>query len=134
MNKLNYYTWYETKLQGSTSTLLVFPVFLWISSLFSISCKLVENFSASHHLQFCLHNLMLETEKFPALCTICKMPWKFLLMLARKDREEIGIFLFEEGKNCSFWPKYISLQFPPDYFSPESIFIYSYDFGFTLSL
>ena len=48
--------------------------------------------------------------KFPALSAIWKMPWRLLLMSARKVREMIGMFLFEEGKKFELLAKIFTLE------------------------
>ena len=34
---------------------------------------------------------------------------KIFTDVGKKKQEEIGIFLFEKGENCNFWPKYLPL-------------------------
>ena len=48
---------------------------------------------------------MQNIKKFQTLRTIWKMKWHFLPMSARKNREEIGMFLFEEGEKLELLAK-----------------------------
>ena len=47
---------------------------------------------------FILHNFFVKNRKFLALRAIWNMLWRFSMVLAWKNREEIGIFWFKEGE------------------------------------
>ena len=54
-------------------------------------------------------NFMLKMEKTLALRSIWKMSWRLLLMSARKNREDIVMFLFEEGGKLELLAKIFTL-------------------------
>ena len=74
-----------------------------------ILCKELKYFGASRHLRLYFAQFFVKNGKFSALRAIWNMLWRFSIVLAWKNREEIGMFWFEEGKNWNFWPKYLPL-------------------------
>ena len=59
MNKLNYYIWYETKLRGSTSTLLVF-VRYWITPWIGLTKQIIHGKTYTFWRQDMANGIILE--------------------------------------------------------------------------
>ena len=55
-------------------------------------------FGASRHLRLYFAQFFVKNGKFSALRAIWNMLWRFSMVLAWKNREEIGIFWFKEGE------------------------------------
>ena len=63
-----------------------------------ILCKKWKIFGASRHLRLYFAQFFVKNGKFSALRAIWNMLWRFSMVLAWKNREEIGIFWFQEGE------------------------------------
>ena len=85
--------------------------------VFSLNCQFqlfLHNFKQnSKKIRFKLFscNFVLELEKVLALRPIWNKPWRFVLVLVKKDKEEIGMFLFEEEEKLEVLAKIFTLAF-----------------------
>ena len=70
---------------------------------------------------FILHNFFVKNRKFLALRAICNILWRFSMVLAWKNREEIGIFWFQEGEKLELLAKIFTLAFQIVFFFHSSI-------------
>ena len=63
-----------------------------------IFCNKLKIFGTSRHLRLYFAQFFVKKGKFLALRAIWNMLWRFSMVLAWKNREEIGIFWFQKGE------------------------------------